>query len=239
LDIETAPNTVHTWGLFDQNIGINQILATGYVMCWAAKWGESKRMEFRSVHHDGERNMLERIHALLDEADIVVSYNGIKFDLPTLNKEFFRHDMAPPSPYRQVDLLRVVRQQFRFPSNKLDHVAQEVGLGGKIKHTGHALWIQCMEGDDAAWKLMRAYNKQDVVLLERLYGKLLPWIKHHPNAGLWQEGICCPTCGSEKLQSRGYQRTLTLTYRRLQCQDCGSWSREKKATDNRVSLVLA
>jgi len=45
IDIEVAPNTAHVWGIFDQNISINQLLESSYTLCYAAKWyGESKIM---------------------------------------------------------------------------------------------------------------------------------------------------------------------------------------------------
>jgi hypothetical protein len=225
LDIETAPNVAHVWGLWDQNVGINQMLASGYVMCWAAKWYGERAIDFSSVMKARPKVMLKRIHAMLDEADVVVHYNGRKFDIPTLNKEFVKAGMHPPSPYKQVDLLQVVKSQFRFPSNKLDYVAQELGLGSKVKHEGHEMWIKCMARDKDAWRAMEKYNRQDVALLEKLYDRLRPWIRNHPNRGLYDDGIACVTCGSQNLQRRGIQRTVNTTYARLQCNDCGSWMR--------------
>ncbi len=231
LDIETAPNTAHVWGLWQQNVGTNQIMASGYVMCWAAKWHGDSRVSFARVGYDdkgdvtGAKGMLEQIHALLNEADIVVHYNGKSFDIPTLNKEFLLHGIAPPAPYRQVDLLQVVRRQFRFPSKKLDYVARQLGLGGKVKHAGHGLWVACMANDPTAWNTMARYNKQDVKLLEKLYDCLLPWIQNHPNHGLWTDGVVCTNCGSASLQSRGLQRNLVQTYLRFQCTACRSWMR--------------
>lgn len=227
LDIETAPNTAHVWGLWDQNVGLNQLLASGYVMCWAAKWYGEKEVQFKSVKNSRAKTMLKTIHALLDEADVVVHYNGRKFDIPTLHKEFVKLDLPPPAPFKQVDLLQVVKNQFRFPSNKLDYVSQELGLGSKVKHAGHEMWIACMAGDAAAWRAMEKYNRQDVALLEKLYDRLMPWIKSHPNRGLYDnpDALACPTCGSKKLQRRGEARTVSTEYARYQCLDCGSWSR--------------
>lgn len=228
LDIETAPNLVHVWGLYDQNVGINQIQASGYVLCWAAKWHKSKDVMFDSVKQSTPKRMLKRIHALIDEADVVVHYNGTKFDVPTLNKEFIVHGMTPPSPYKQVDLLRTARGQFRFPSNKLDYIGQALGLGAKLKHTGHELWTKCMAKDPAAWEEMEAYNRQDVVLLEMVYDRLTPWIRNHPNHGVYDEpGIpVCPNCGGHHLQRRGFARTVANKYARYQCTACGTWTRE-------------
>jgi len=228
LDIETAPNTVHVWGLYDQNIAINQILGSGYVMCWSAKWYGEKAVEFDSLHKSSAKKMIRRIHKLMDQADAIIHYNGSKFDIPTLNKEFLLLGMDPPSPSKQIDLLQTARRQFRFPSNKLDYIAQQLGLGKKIEHAGHQLWIDCMEGQDKAWKVMERYNKHDVVLLERVYDRLLPWIKNHPNLGAYDECVC-PSCGSDNKQSRGLAVARTTRYRRFQCQDCGSWFRSSKA----------
>lgn len=227
LDIETAPNIAHVWGLWNQNVSINQIQASGYVMCWGAKWYGDKEIHFDSVFQSTPKRMLRRIHKLIDQADVVVSYNGERFDLPTLNKEFVIHGFPPPSPYKQVDLLKVARKQFRFPSNKLDYVARALGLGEKIRHAGHELWVRCMAKDPEAWKQMEAYNRQDVALLEPVYERLRPWIKNHPNHGIYDEpGIpVCPNCGSGHLQRRGFARTQANKYARYQCQDCGTWSR--------------
>lgn len=170
--------------------------------------------------------MLKRIHKLLDEADAVVHYNGSKFDIPTLNKEFLLYGMLPPSPVKQIDLLKTTRSQFKFPSNKLDYIAQALGLGQKSKHTGHQLWIDCMNNDPSAWAIMEEYNINDVVLLERVYDVLKPWIKGHPNVAVHDDTpMACPTCGGHHYQRRGYAITRAGKYTRYQCRDCGTWFR--------------
>ena len=233
LDLETAPLTVHAWGIWQQNIGINQIMDSGYVLCWSAKWLGEDTIFFDSVYANHPVEMMKGIHTLLDEADAVIHYNGTKFDIPTLNKEFLEHGMNPPSPYKQIDLLRTARQQFRFPSNKLDYVVQRLGLGKKIKHRGHELWIGCMNNNADAWKEMEEYNRNDVVILEKLYYKLLPWIKGHPNHGLYQENPrVCPTCGGTHYQSRGVCRTQSGVYQRYQCQSCGRWFKDAAVQKN-------
>lgn len=228
LDIESSPNTVYAWGLWKQNISLSQIVDTSSMLCWAAKWLGDDEVMFSSIM-TGKKRMLKAIHKLLDEADAVVHYNGARFDIPTLNKEFLEAGMNPPSPYAQIDLLRTARQQFRFPSNKLDYVARALGLGGKVKHEGFELWIKCMERDPEAWTKMEEYNIQDVVLLEDVYHRFLPWIKNHPNKALHEDSEhSCPSCGSHRLQKRGYNVTQGGKYRRFQCQDCGTWSSERK-----------
>ena len=175
LDIETTPLQVYTWGLWDQNIGINQIIKSTEMLCFGAKWLGQKSVTFKSVHHDGKKGMLEELHRLMDEADVLVGWNSAAFDHKHINREFLENEMVPPAPTKDLDLMTIVKANFQFPSNKLDYVAQKLGVGAKVKHSGFELWINCMNGDDSAWKEMKKYQIQDVQLLDSLYDILLPW----------------------------------------------------------------
>lgn len=231
IDIETAPNTVYVWGLYKPIIGLNQIVRTGRVMCFAAKWYGNDVTGFHSEvgGKKAHEKMVKYAWQYLNEADAVIHYNGSSFDVPTLNKEFLKLGLAPPAPYQQIDLLKVARKQFRFASNKLDHLLKELELGGKVEHRGFELWVECMNGDLDAWEEMEAYNRGDITGLEPLYERMLPWITTHPNVALYGSfgASVCTNCGSEKLQRRGFHRTRTQAYRRLQCQACGTWLRER------------
>lgn len=236
IDIETAPNICYVWGLFKQNISHDQVEASSYILCYTAMWAEEKDLLYLARTNP---SMLKTIHALLDEADIVVHYNGTKFDIPTLNKEFVKADMPPPSPYRQIDLYRVVREAFRFESNKMDAVAKHLKIGEKVKHRGFELWVGCMKGDKECWSEMERYNRQDVVLLEKLYYRLRPWMTTHPHLGLYTGGSgACPTCGSTKLTKQGVRVLKTLAYQQFKCLACGSWCRARQADkDRKVEYV--
>ena len=242
LDIETAPNKVWTWGLFNQNIAINQIEEPGYVLCWAAKWLGEKEIHFSSIEQDGPV-MLDIVHDLISSADVIIHWNGTSFDLPTLNQEFMTAGLGPPAPVTEIDLLLTARKRFRLLSNKLDYVAQYLGVGKKVSHEGMELWLKCMRGDAKAWAKMKKYNIQDVKLLEDVYNYFLPWIPNHPNRGLYSEGLemVCPNCGSARSQKRGLAYTKTMTYQRYQCLGCGSWFRERfnnLSKDKRATVVV-
>lgn len=225
LDIETAPAVAHVWGLFKENIPLDRLVESGYMLCWAAKWYGEKEIQFSSLYDAGPKTMLKGIHKLLGEADAVVHYNGQRFDMPIINKEFILHGLKPPAPYKQTDLLKVCRQQFRFQSNKMEYVVKALGLGEKYKHAGYQTWIGCMNNDPAAWADMKTYNIHDVVMLEKLYDKLKPWIKGHLNHSVFDGALVCANCGSKRLARRGYQYTETAKYPRYVCRDCGKWGR--------------
>jgi len=223
LDIETAPNKGYFWGLFGQNIAINQIEESGYTLCWAAKWEGGSNIMFDSLW-DSDTDMILKMYSLLEEADAVVHYNGRKFDIPVLNWEFCQLGLAPPDSYHQIDLYRTVKQNFKLPSYKLDYVSQALGLGGKVQHKGMELWKGCMDNNTADYKIMQRYNMQDVRLLARLYKRLLPWIKDHPNYSLYKDTSrpLCTNCGSHYVVKKGIETTLTMQYQRYRCTKCGT-----------------
>lgn len=229
LDLETSPNLAHVWGLWQQNVGITQIIASTEVICWGARWVGEEEVFFSSVHHDGKEEMLRQVWELLNEADAVMGWNSKGFDSKHLNREFVENGILPPSPWQDLDLMLSVKAAFRFPSNKLDYVAQKLGVGHKVQNRGHQLWIDCLAGNEEAWAEMKEYQIQDVNLLIELYPKLLPWIKGHPNMGLYSgELAVCPNCGSHDLVNDGFSRTGASTFRKYVCGDCGKWSRDSK-----------
>lgn len=227
LDIETSPNTAYVWKLFKETIPLARLIDSSEVLCWSAKWAGEDEVMFNSIYHSRPKKMLQGIHKLLDAADAVVHYNGKAFDIPSLNKEFLLYDFPPPAPYKQIDLINTARSQFRFTSNKLDYICQRLGLGKKTD-TDFQLWVDCMNKDPDAWEKMEKYNRNDVIMLENLYNKLLPWIKNHPNLGLYtEESHVCPHCGGNHFQKRGSYCTSTCRYNRYRCNSCGSWFRDR------------
>lgn len=240
LDIETFPHRVYAWGLWAQDIAISQIIEAGYTACWAAKWYGKRGIMFASIKEDGAEKMLKKMYDLLESADMVVHYNGTKFDMPTLNKEFLMMGWPPPSNYREIDLLKTARSRFRLASNKLDYVATVLGHGGKVKHKGMELWTDCMNGCPKAWRHMKKYNKQDVLLLEKVYDDLKPWIKNHPNVALYidSEAPLCRMCGSDEVVKNGVEHTNGGSYQRYRCQGCGAPLRARSNMNSQKAKVL-
>lgn len=231
IDIETSPNLADVWGLWDQNVSLNQLRETSHVMCFAAKWHDSDKVIFYSEFHHGKEKMIKMAHKLLSQADIVVGYNHVTFDLKHLNREFLLAGLAPPPPFQNVDLLSVSRSRFLFPSFKLQHLLERLGLSKKVEHEGHQLWVKCGQRNKAAWAKMKEYNIGDVIGTEEAFDILRPWIKTGLGMNYFTgEEKGCDRCGSTNLQSRGYRVTKAGVFQRFQCQEdgCGSWSQDRK-----------
>ena len=241
FDIETSPNLAYVWGKWKQNVGDNQFLEKSYIMSFAAKWLGKEEVFYEENRHNDDKALVKRLYELLDEADVVVAHNGKKFDLPRVLGRGIVHGFTPPSPYHTVDTLLVARKRFGFVSNTLANLCEEMGLplkGGHKDFPGFNLWVQCLKQNDAAWAEMKAYNVQDILSLEALYLRMLPYIDNHPNMG--QEEISCGHCGSTNLQRRGlYHTKAGLSYQRYCCNDCGSWSRHKTKTSSGNNLRVA
>lgn len=234
VDIETSPNLAHVWSLWNQNVSLNQLRESSELLCFSAKWVGTPATMFYSRWDHGHAEMVRTAHHLLDNADAVLHFNGKSFDIPYLNKEFLLAGFTPPSPYAQIDLYTTVKKRFRFPSNKLDYVSRVMGFEGKKTHEGHELWVKVIAGDKDAQKRMRAYNEQDVVLLEQMYEKLLPWIPGHPNRALIDGWGKCSGCGSPDLIERESSFTAMSGFRRFQCLRCGTWMRETRRVNSTI-----
>lgn len=251
LDIETAPNHAYIWGMWQEVRSTDFITDDWYIMCWCAKWLGEKKVYKASLHNDpkyregftDDKGILMEIHKLLDEADIIIAHNGLKFDCKKIRARFILNGIKPPSPYRVIDTLLAARATFAFTSNRLDDLGKFLKVGRKADTGGFKLWKDCMKGVKSAWEKMVKYCAQDVNLLEKVYLKIRPYLKQHPNLGVYSDDNCvvCPTCAGKDLKysTNHYAYTQAGKFRRFQCQTCGKWGREtsnlltrkKKATN--------
>ncbi|MFZ4411457.1 MAG: ribonuclease H-like domain-containing protein [Bacteroidales bacterium] len=240
FDIETSPILAHVWALFDQNVALNQIERDWNILSWSAKWlGEERVMyadQSKAPDISDDKDILKQIWDLLDEADIVITQNGIKFDSKKLNARFIMQGMLPPSSYRHVDTLRIAKRYFAFTSNKLEYMTAKLCTKYKkldhAKFSGFKLWSECLKGNKAAWDEMKEYNCHDVLSLEELYLKLRAWDKTI-NFNVYSDNTnhTC-VCGASEFKKHGFVYTNTAKYRRLICESCGAESRE---TENLLS----
>jgi len=233
FDIETTPLLCFAWGMWQQNINQRAVVEDWHVLSWSAKWlfedsVMSAVLTPKEARNHDDKRIIEQMWKILDEADVVIAHNAARFDIPRMNTRFLYHGFPPPSYYQVVDTLKVARSNFAFTSNALNYVNGYLRLPQK-KETGFQLWVDCFYGDSDALKKMLAYNENDVLVLEELYVLLRPWIKGHPNLGLFVESksSICPNCGSKKLEWEGYYNTPMGRYRSFRC-ECGAIGRGRK-----------
>jgi hypothetical protein len=179
------------------------------------------------AHNDAR--ICKSIWELVDEADIIIAHNGVNFDMKKLNARFMLNGLKPPSPYRIIDTLQAIRQAAGHTSNRLDYLGEIIKGEGKLSNP-KGLWKDCFWGDAQALLHMEKYNREDVYLLEDVYLFIRPWIKSHPNVGVYMFAgeSRCATCGSKSLYEEGMQTTNVGMYRTFRCNECGALSKERK-----------
>lgn len=237
FDIESFANLGYIWGKYEQNVIAYE--KEWYMLMAGYKWLHEKSVHVIALpdykiwkkNRTDDRELIKAIWELFDKADIIIGHNAQSFDIKKTNAKFIEHGFPPPSPYKIIDTKLVAKRYFNFNSNKLDDLGNILGLGRKIETGGFDLWLGCAAGDMKSWSKMTAYNKQDVLLLEKVYLKMLPYMTNHPNWGIViGERSVCPNCGSEDLQSRGVRYGKRSWF----CKDCHSWHTSTLKEDSQV-----
>lgn len=230
-DIETSYTVGAVWGLYDQNVA--SVLREPYIISIAWKWLGDKTTHTLALpdfpcykkNKHSDKELVSKLWELFNQADVIVAQNGNSFDQKWTYGRFIINGLKPPTPSKYVDTKLVAKSKFKFLSNSLSSMGKYLNVGDKLDTGGIELWVDCIENNKkSAWDKMKKYNKQDVILLEKVYLKLLPYITNHPNIALMNgDTKGCPNCGSIKIQKRGFAMSRTSIYQRWHCQDCGAW----------------
>lgn len=248
LDIETAPILAYVWSIWEQNVGLNQIEKDWHILSWSAKWIDSNKVIYadqsKARNLEDDSKILKQLWYLMDEADIIVTQNGVQFDQKKIFARMLMCGMQRPSSFKHIDTKQIASRVFGFTSNKLEYMTDKLNKKyKKLKHAkfaGFDLWKQCIAGNPAAWREMKKYNMYDVLALEELYYKLMPWANNLPNINVYTDTlkpICY--CGSKEFKLQGFSYTSTGKYQRHKCKKCGAESRSKEnllSDDKKKSL---
>lgn len=232
LDFETTPIEAWTWGpKWEANL--LDIIRHSQIMSFTFKWVGGKQITKGWIDYKGykpgkdmERVMLEEVVSLINQADILTGHNIKDFDIKVLNARLAFYNIKPPRPYKVVDTKTEAKKYLRLPSYSLDDICNYFGIARKMHHTGFPMWLGCMAGNKKDWKTMLAYNDKDGWIQEQVYLRIRPFMKTHPNFGMYKEGVVCPNCGSDKLNWEGWHRNKTTRYHSFSCKDCGAWGRD-------------
>ena len=178
LDIETRSLTVKTFGIRDQNIGLDQVIDDGGILCWSAKWLGSDKVFFEETkgNKSKEKTILKKLKKLINEADIVLGQNSKSFDVPIVMGLFLYYDMIDDvREFQQIDTLQMSNSKYKFVSHKLQYMSNklcEVKKQTHAKFPGISLWVEYEAKNPLAFIEMKKYNMADVEATEELFLKL-------------------------------------------------------------------
>lgn len=240
IDIETSPLITYVFqkSVWKAKIHHDKVISDWFVLTWAAKWLEDRhvftdKLTRGEAQSGNDKRIIESLCNMLDEADVVIGHNSLDFDVPNILTRCVFHKLNPPSPWKNIDTKKVAKSQFGFTHNSLDALGDFLNVGRKIE-TDFELWKRCLVGDEEALEEMRAYNENDVILLENVYIALRPFIKGHPNMDLYhnENASLCTSCGEGHLEliPDKHFYTQAVRYDMYRCTKCGAVSRSKHGT---------
>ena len=228
FDIETSPNIGLFWEAgYKKNIDYSNIIQERAIICICYKWEEEK--EVYSLQWDSKQSdkaMLQKFIEVANVADELVGHNGDKFDLAWIRTRCLFHHIDMFPTYTTIDTLKIARSKFKFNSNRLNYIADFLGLGQKIK-TEYSLWKDILlKKDKVAMDKMIKYCKKDVVLLEKVFVELRSHIspKTHYGVIFGEDRGTCPECGSDELiRANKVVTARGLVRIQYQCKTCGKF----------------
>lgn len=250
IDVEVAPTLAYVFPRFKAHVSPEAVVKEPYMLTWAAKWLGTEEVFsdkltnhelFYTDHHD-DKYIIKSVRDLLDEADIIIAHNE-RFDEGWCLQQICKHGLKPPSPFKRICTLKALKGAFTLPSNSLQSACKYFGVPLKMENSGMKLWKYCGFGHRPSFDEMEDYNKQDIVALEGLYYKILPFIKSHPNLALYFENTTkrCPRCTSEDIElSTKHAYTGISKFSVYTCNSCGTHIRDRinvKTKEERCNIL--
>lgn len=234
FDLETSQLEGVMFDIWEQNISFNNLRHKEWaILSFSANWlGTSKIIYMDTSKKKDKRDdkdLVKALRELINKADVIVTKNGIRFDIKMFNARCAKHKIPRPSPVEHIDIERVLRRNFKLVSFSLEYACYYFNTKHqKLKHgsfPGMSLWIECVAGNKKAWKEMKKYNNWDVLCTKDLWYELYPYIKE-ANFGHFTGKPGC-SCGSSHLTKHSKKTTKSGVFQRFQCQSCGSLYTDK------------
>jgi transposase-like protein len=249
LDIETSPMEVFVWSLgpHKNRISPDSIISDWFILCWSARWLFQSELHSdvltpKEAVNKNDRRICSSLYKMIEQADVVIAHNGIRFDIRKINTRFILHGFQKPSTYQVIDTLREAQRTFGFSSNTLNYLSKLLIQKQKIQ-TDYSLWLSCLKGDEEALNTMSTYCDHDVLLLEEVYLELRGWMPSHPNLALYAEITeeSCPRCLSTEITETGEYMTQAGAFDSYKCNCCGGRMRRRKSCltkqDKRIVFI--
>jgi hypothetical protein len=229
LDFECAPVIGHVWGLFNQNVGLNQIKKDWHLMSAALSWDGEDKIHYldqrNSKNIENDKALCKFIIGFINQADFLIGHNIKRYDLRKLFARCIKWGLNPPKKCQIIDTLQIARKHFAFTSNKQAYIADYLDVKRKDEHRdfpGFDLWSECLKGNPKAWRAIKVYNCDDLIGLKGMWKKLQPW-----EGGTFSQyvdhGHLCK-CGSKNLKKKGFNYSKTGKFQAFRCMDCGAYS---------------
>lgn len=228
-DLEVSPNVLFSWRI-GRKVSLipDNIITERAIICVCYKWEHEK--EIHSLTWDknqSDKTLVKKLVKIVQSADEIVAQNGDRFDVPWLRTRFLYHGGIALPRLKTADTFQWSKRNFYFNSNKLDYIADFLGIGRKL-HTDYNLWKSIILHKDAkALARMVEYCKQDVVLLEKVWKRLSMTVQPKTHAAVLSgdgDSWACPRCESKNVRVAQTRVTASGTVQKqMVCSKCGGF----------------
>lgn len=224
FDIETSPCVGWFWRPgWKTRLSYNNVIEDAKIICVSYKWQDEEEvhtLDWGSKKDD--KKLIQEFVKIMNKANEIVGHNGDRFDVPWVRTRALYHGIDNVPRWRTLDTLKSVRSNLKLPSNRLTDIGQYFNLGEKI-HVDGSLWQNIVFGEADRMDEMIAYCEQDVVLLQKIYEKIIGIVPLKTHVGVTKGGPkwSCPNCGSKTIIRNGTDITRAGTEsQKMQCKSC-------------------
>jgi len=176
-----------------------------------------------------DKGLVEHFAKVYDWADFTVGHYSSRFDIKMIQAKLIKYGLPPLGPKRHIDTWEIARRNFKLHSNRLGVLADFLG----VEHSKNPItwddWRHAALGSEEGLARVVEHCRLDVLVLRDVYVRLRPWSRQEPSRRLFMKDDpeACIRCGSLHVIRKGFKVTTTQRYQQYQCQDCGSWQRDK------------
>ncbi len=224
-DIETSPNIGFFWQPgYKLQIPFENIIKERAIICISYKFEGGTVQNLRWSKKQNDYGMLKKFIKILESSDEAIAHNGDQFDIKWIRGRAIKFGLQMSPDIVTVDTLKLARGKFRFNSNRLDYLAQYLGVGAKVATGGFGLWKAIvLHKDEKALNKMVKYCDNDVIILEEVYNQLKPYVPAKTSIAMDRKH--CPECGKDSMIIH-HNRVLASGAKKttLRCKECGKFN---------------
>ena len=251
-DLESSLMQGMFFGLWGENIQFKRVTKQSHLLTasWAFNDDEVQgvRLTPEDVETGNDLEIVVKMIQAINSADVIVTFNGKRFDYKLLNARALFWGLPPVKPVKHIDLFEQAKKVFKFPSNSMQNISMYLGENGKLQNSSD-LWERCSDSSnyvvcDNALNEMLIYNKRDIIATRDLFYRFRGWMKGVPNIATITndkkstEYLRCTHCGSlnvDKMNENTY--TTASSFNLYRCGDCKGISRVTKNGKMLVGVI--
>lgn len=232
---------MHVWdsiGLDIDSVQPWQIERYKSIAMGAFGWWGQNAIHLTTVLNDRERFaenpyddyvVVKTLHALINEADIIVAHNGDAFDWKHFKARCAFHNIPIPKPVKMIDTMKIARKHFGRGAmgNSIDNLGRFLGVSYKSNSPD---WHKIARADLQELLRCGKYCKQDVNVMKQIFSKMwdlgmIDNINLNPIMGTKNN---CRACGRDSLIITGETYTNSHAYEQKQCTKCNTYQKGER-----------